>query len=112
MTKRDEMRAAIFSAENRKPKSKEVTFFGQKIEIRQPSVQQMLDMSSEENSQEGIVRVLVEYAYVPKTNDKVFEDADASQLKSMPFSKDFSRVVEAVKDLTDVDLTVEAEAKN
>lgn len=116
MSLRDELRAKIFSSENRKPKSKEFLFFGSMIEMRQPSFSEIVAMSLDEESAEkgqrssSLIHLLIEHCYVPGTDERVFDAADRDQLQAMPFGADFARATEASKELTNID--IESTAKN
>jgi len=108
---RDDIRAAIFSSDSKKPQVFSLTFFGQKLELRQPSVDNIIKLSDESsNTTNNVVDILIEYAFIPGTTEKVFEKTDADAIKSLPFNKDFSAVIAGFKELTDINL--EEEAKN
>lgn len=113
-TLRDKMRAEIFSAEQAKIKSEVVEFFGQKIEVRQTTLGQTLEAQSNPDREAAVIDVLINRAYIPGTNTRVFEDTDAEQLKNMPFGIDFVRVSQALETLTGVnfrDMAKSLEAK-
>ncbi len=103
MSLRDKIRGQIFSAENRKTKSEIITFYGAEIEVRQPLVAQIVDGDAEEG-RAGIVDSLLKYAYVPHTEEKVFDAADVDALMTMPFSRDFGRFAETFQKLTNIDI--------
>lgn len=96
---RDAMRAKIFGT---KPKSKEIEFMGVKLELRQPDLGTIID--SRENKVDQSIMVLLNYAYVPGTNDKVFEEADLEGIRELPFGDDMMRLSTAVAELTGADL--------
>ena len=98
---RDEIRSAIFA--EKKLATKQVKFFGMDIEIRQPVLATVLAVQNNEDRQSAVIDTLVKYAYVPGTNDKVFEEADTDSLLKLPFGKDFLRVSTALTEITDVD---------
>ena|SRR5436190_16723199 len=101
---RDSIRASILASH--KPSSKVITFFGEEIEIRQPSLEDIIkaaDPGIEGNQQVVVVRTLTKYAFVPGTNERLFDDADAEQLLTMPFGGDFVRVQRAFEELTGTD---------
>lgn len=104
---RDKVRASIFKEENKKPASAIITLFGEKVEIRQPTlaiINRIGRTTSTDTKIPGIVRVLIEYCYVPGTDDKVFESADAEQLASMPTGQWLHDFNTAVEKLTGVDV--------
>lgn len=113
MATRQELREKIFSEANSKPKSEVITFFGEQIEIRQPPVGAILDMRSVDSldTKERMIRMIVEYAVVPGTDEKVFDTADVEQFLSMPYGPDFNAVSQAIGRLTDLDLEVKDAAK-
>lgn len=101
---RDTLRGNIFN--NAKPQSKLVTFFDTEIELRQPSVEEIESMNSENGEQRtSLVDMLIRYAFVPGTNDKMFESGDRETLRSMPFGGDMSGVTRAVSELSGIDIS-------
>lgn len=119
---RADLRASIFSSKNSTPKSLEVEFFGEPIEIRQPSVDSILNLkqaveqdagdAAQVNRTAQMVNMIILYSYVPGTDEHVFEDGDLDQMRSMPFGEDFMRVQQAISKLTNVDLNVRSAEKN
>ncbi len=97
-------REAIFNSPNAKTKSKVISFFGVDIEIRQPTIGSILAVrsSDSENTQVYVIRSLLDLAYVPGTDDKVFEETDSASLLELPFGKDFQSVSKAMEELTEV----------
>lgn len=96
---RNAMRAAMFSDENKKPASEPLTLFGQDVEVRQPSLSQLnaLSRKAADVKIPGVVNLMIEYCYIPGTDEKVFDPGDAEQLASMPTGKwlnDFNAVVQ------------------
>lgn len=89
---RDEIRAAIF---NQKAAVEPVVFFGQKLELRQPELGTILDMRQEGLEMNGM-KMLTDFAFVPGTNEKVFEEADTESLRQLPFGPDVQRLMSAV----------------
>lgn len=101
---RDELRAQIFSAHNKVVDKKTVDFFGQKIELRQPTLADINSLKEDgDNNKSAVVQTLIRYAYMPGTEEKVFEDSDYDSFMSMPFGKDFTQVMEAFGELTGID---------
>lgn len=94
---RDSIRSAILSSESKRRKSKVLPFFGQDIEIRQPSVGDMMKFSEGNKS---FIQVLIDFAFVPGTNEKVFEATDKAALEELPFNEDVQAVLDAVTELT------------
>lgn len=99
MKNRDALRAAIFSAENKKAATRNIELFGQEVEIRQPTLGQIAKMSkvSADDKVPPIIRIMIEYTYVPGTDERVFEVADTEALASLPSGKwlnDFNKAME------------------
>lgn len=99
---RDELRAKIFAA--KKLKKETVELFGEKVEIRQPTLQDVLATQQEENRAEGVVRLLMNYCYVPDTDIRVFEAADKDSLMSLPFDESLTNVSQAFNKLMGIDV--------
>jgi len=111
---RDALRAKLFSGETSKPKTKDVIFFGQKIELHQPPVRLILAMKNDPDADRAsqMIDMVVKYAYVPGTDELVFDDSDKDTLLGMPFGGDFTRLSTAIAELTDIDFLGEKAAKN
>jgi len=97
---RDELRAKIFAES--KLNVIPVKFFGVTIELRQPQLQDILGAQSKDDREAAVIETLIQYAFIPGTDEKVFENADAAGLKAKPFGADFLRVSKALEDLTEV----------
>ena len=106
---RDSIRSGIFSA---KPVSDTITIFGNKVEIRQMSTGAIMDLRSDENRKEAMIRSVIGHCYVPGTNEKVFDETDIEALLEVPFSGDMVKLSEAIGKLSGVDLEIEEMAKN
>ena len=103
--KRNEIRAAIFASKKRK--SKIVNVFGVDVEIRQPSMGQILDLQAIPTTKDRIVQALMNYCYVPGTNDKIFEPADKDGILNQSYGAEFVQIQEAINELTDLDIEAE-----
>lgn len=114
MTGRQEIRDAIFNAENSKPKSRVIDFLGAKIELRQPtlvSLSQMRSVADVKSEQDpdrpeeiSLVRMVISNTYVPGTDELVFTDDDYEMLSKLPFGPDLNRLSAAVNELTGIDV--------
>jgi hypothetical protein len=110
MTDRNALRAAIFAAKNKQVKSKVITLFDQEVEIRQPTVGQVTRMADRKDKISAIVAVMIEYCFVPGTEEKVFEPSDKDQLLDMPTGQWLTDMNAAIEELTGVN--VKATEKN
>ena len=97
---RDKLRASLLSSKT--VTSIPVVFFGEKIELRQPRLEDVLAVQNNEDREVAVIETLINYAYVPGTEERVFEDGDKDTLKKMPFGADFIRVSQALETLTEV----------
>lgn len=100
MSMRDQIRAKILST--KQPKSKIIQFFGATIEIKQPVLDDIMKARDDEEQTARVVNILLMYAYVPGTSEKVFESGDKDSLLQMPFGGDFIAVTDALEELTKV----------
>ncbi len=107
-----EARNTIFG--NATPKSKVIEFFGTSIELRQPTLQSTLE--KEANQAKGqhaqTALMIINYAYIPGTDEKVFTDADVDKILSMPWGKDFNLAIEVIGEMTSIDDEVKEAEKN
>lgn len=95
---RDELRAAIFSAQNTLRKTVIIQMFDVDVEVRQPSLKELQAMATDKTGQ-AIAMGLVTYCYVPGTNDHLFtkEDADAiMDLPAGPWLEQFNKAMESL----------------
>lgn len=98
---RDRMRSDFFNAQLNKPESRIVEFRGYKIEIRQPTLGSVISAQEGEKAR-SVATTLIQYAFVPGTNDHIFEPEDEESLMQMPFGGDFIKVANALTELTSI----------
>ena len=99
---RDEIRAKALQSQ--KPKSVECEFNGITVELRQPTVGEILDAQEETDRKRAITGMMVRYAYVPGTDERVFEMGDLDALMAMPFGEDYLNLNEAINKLTGINV--------
>jgi hypothetical protein len=106
---RDNIRAKIFA--KKELKSKILTFFDTEIELRQPKLRDILAAQQElkEQGEDGVsstvASILLQYAYIPGTSEKIFEDADKAAILELPFDENMTRVTNALQEITDINFT-------
>lgn len=100
---RNTIRAAIFGADNMKPKSVEATLAGQAVEIRQPKLGDIIDMGDDEKGL-TIAVMLVRYTYVPNSDIQIFDMGDVDMIKAMPFGSDIQKLMEVITKLTEIEV--------
>lgn len=81
---RDAARAAILGA---KIRAEPAELFGVKVEIRDSTVEEMLDFQSNDDKKAAFVQTLISKVYVPG-GDRLFEEGDFDSIMSMPFNDD------------------------
>jgi len=81
-----------------------ISLFGAEIELRQPTLGQILDVQEGTTTKEAIIKILIQYSYVPGTNEKVFDTGDEAGLLALPYGKDLSTMNEAIRVLTDINI--------
>ncbi len=99
---RDELRGKIFASKNFR--KEEITLFGAIVELRQPTLGQILEAQEQEDRKVALLKLLVEYCFVPGTEERVFEEADLDAIMNMPFSKDVEKLNEVMLGLTNIDV--------
>lgn len=107
---RAELRAKMFAQEQTERKREIVNFLGEDIEFRQPGVAEFLESQSDESGRNFMIRLLIDHAYVPGTEEKVFEDTDYDMLLGLPMSGSFTAAISVIQKL--FDLKVEDKVKN
>ncbi len=105
---RDELRTALLGNAP-KPDSKIITLFGVEIELKQPNLGAILKTRAEGDDATRAIDMIIEYAYVPGTNDHVFEMTDRAAMMNWPFGKDLTTLNTAIAELTGVDIDVAVE---
>ncbi len=105
---RNELRAQIFAAKELKREI--ITFFGAEIELRQPTLGDILTVRDSDDRQAAVVGILMNYAYVPGSDEKVFEEGDAATILEMPWNSDFTKLNSALERLTDINFNEGADA--
>src|SRR5712691_7039361 len=97
---RDALRGKLL--QTRQPLAKEITFFGEKIELRQMLLSDVMKAKDAPDDQNRLVRILIDYAFVPGTDEKVFEEGDVEALLAQPFGQDFVDLSNALTELTSI----------
>jgi len=101
---RDQIRAALIGKKH-EGNSEIVTLFGVEIEFRQPTLGAILDAREDADEKTRTTDVFIKYAYVPGTQELVFEDTDRQTILEWPFNDDLIEVQKVVAKLTGIDLS-------
>ena len=109
-TQRDSLRSKLLSTH--KPESRLITLFGAEIELRQPQLQDVMKARETEDPADRAADMIIRYAYVPGTNERVFEEADKDTIVQWPFGGEFMELQKALTSLTGIDMdAAEAEVR-
>ncbi len=102
---RSALRDQIFGSA--KAKTLIIEFFGAQVELRQPTTKRVLDLRRLSMDEPGraAAEMIVNYTFVPGTEEQVFETADVDNIMNMPFGADMSRMQKAITELTDIDVS-------
>ena len=107
MADRNELRKYLLASKHFR--SEKVNLFGQEIELRQPSVKDILALAEaveEKDSKNSlfIVEMLIRYAYVPGTNERVFEEGDREAILQWPVGDWMKEIADKFNSLGTIDL--------
>ena len=105
---RDELRKALLGTAP-KPESKVITMFGVELELRQPNLGAIMKAREETDQATRAIDMIIEYAFVPGTDEHVFEMTDRDVIKNWPFGKDLTKLNAAIAELTGVDVEAAVE---
>lgn len=100
---RDELRAALVGKKHA-PERAKVTLFGCKVELQQPTLASILGARDNVSEKDRTTDVFIKYAYVPGTNELVFEEGDREVILNWPFTNELLDVQKAIMKLTGVDI--------
>ena len=99
---RDALRGRLMGA--KKFKSETLDLFGESVEIRQPTVGQILDATEYDDQKKALVNILVNYCYIPGTQERIFEPTDEAAIMEWPVGDWFSEINAAIQRLTTIDV--------
>lgn len=95
-----------------KVKTVRVQFYGQEIELRQPTMGELMESQSAPDSEENLTtaqksarasaRMLIAYAYVPETGQKLFHQGDVENIMNLPWNDDMVKLQAAMTELTGI----------
>jgi len=105
---RDSVRSRIFSA--KKFETRTIKIFDQEVEVRQPSIGQIVDRMNMADDPKQVVDMLIEHCYVPGTDTKVFDPEDKDSILSWPVGQWFTEFNNALTEL--MEINVEEAEKN
>ena len=103
-TARDALRGKLLGSAP-KAERKLITLFGHEIELRQPTLQAILEAQDIEEETERSVHMIIEYSYVPGTAERLFESTDKDVILQWPFGDDLLTLQLTIAELTGVDIS-------
>ena len=107
--KRDELRTQLIGNKHEADR-KLVTLFGVEIELQQPTLGSMLEARLESDERERAADIFIRYAFVPGTDDRVFEEGDREAILNWPYTKELLEVQKSVMELTGINIQDAEEA--
>jgi hypothetical protein len=112
-TSRDTLRAKLLDSKVTDSKVVSITLFDQAVDVRQPSVKDVLAVREMEDPVARALHMIIRYVCVPGTKELVFEEGDVPILMEWPFGEDLSKLNKAIAELTGLDIeAVQAEKEN
>lgn len=101
---RKELRAQLIGMKH-VPERRKVTLFGCEVELQQPTLASILTASQEDTSEKDrTTDVFIKYAYVPGTDELVFEEGDREVILGWPYTQELLDVQTAIMELTGVNI--------
>ncbi len=96
---RQEMRDALLGNKHL-AKSEIVTLYGVRLELRQPTLGAILDGQDIEDSKARSIDMIIRFACVPGTHERVFEDGDRELILNWPFGDDLVLLQQTITKLS------------
>jgi len=105
---RDQLRSGLLG-NNIKAKSKVITVFGFEMELKQPTFGDIMDARQIEDTKVQAAHLIINYAYIPGTNERIFEEGDMDAILGWPFSADLMLLQQTIGDLSSLNVEVAIE---
>lgn len=109
LSPRDAIREAVLNDE---AASEIVSYSGFDIEIKYPSLADLLMYRDAQNDDNIMARAIINNCYVPGTDTRVFEDADVELLMQKKFTPDMRRLNKAINKILGGDEELVQEVKD
>ena len=87
-----------------KPEVELLVLFGVELELRQPTLGAILDAQDTEDTKTRSADMIIQFACVPGTDERVFEPADREMILNWPFGDDLMALQRAITKLSGVDV--------
>lgn len=106
---REELRELAFSPEKTIAERIPIKFNGIDLEWQRPSIQEIQEQQ-DRGDKNFILTLLIGYSFIPNTEEKFFVEDDYAVIAKMPFSQDYSDVVNKL--VSALNLRVDDKVKN
>lgn len=85
---------------------KRVTAFDLEFDLRQPNLGDVLSQGSAvgKTTREQIASYIINFACIPGTSVRIFEEGDEESILAWPFGPEYIRIQEAMNELTGIDI--------
>lgn len=97
---REDALAKIFSA---KPEHQDTVLFGVAVQLRNPTLEEVLDAQAQEDKKRAAVDMLIRYVFLPN-GEKLFGEEHVESLLGLPFGKDLQDVQKAIMKLSGIEV--------
>lgn len=87
-----------------KPVRKALILWGIEVDFVQPTLEAILKGQAELSVKDRSIDMIIGYACVPGTDERVFEEADKELIMTWPFNEDVMNMQIAIADLTGVNI--------
>jgi len=107
---RDMMRSELLGVHHG-PKVKSIKLFGMDVDLVQPSIRHVLNRPASENmdAATSTIRMVIEYACMPDTHTRIFEEADLDTMLEWPWGEDLMEVNAALAELSGIKIKMAEE---
>ena len=105
---RDEIRAVLLG-KTPLAKTVPIKIFGIDIELIQPTLASIMETREEDDAKTRAADMIIKYAYVPGTDQLIFEDTDREMILRWPFGEDLLALQQAITELTGIDIDAAVE---
>lgn len=96
---RDNLRSKMFNSEGSKAKRIPIVVNGIELEFRQPTIGTLNDLVSDNEDKSLAVVALIRFSYIPKTEDKLFDDADYDSIMEFAPTGDIREALNEISKL-------------
>lgn len=96
---RDKIRTAVLGNTSAKFRRERITVWGIDIEVRQPSMRQILGATEITDRKTQLANQIINTCYVPGTDEAIFEPGDIDTILSLPFDENLHKISDTLNTL-------------